>query len=65
MEILILILPFALVISIGFVLSFIFAVKNGQFDDLETPAYRMLLEETKQKKDNNEINNIENNSLGD
>lgn len=45
MEVLLLILPFALIISIAFVLCFVFAVKNGQYDDLETPAYRILLEE--------------------
>ena len=45
MEVLLLILPFALLISIGFVACFIFAVRSGQYDDLETPAYRMLIDE--------------------
>lgn len=51
MEILILILPMALIISIFFVASFIMAVKKGQFDDLDTPAYRMLLDEKSSSKD--------------
>ncbi|MDH5414301.1 MAG: cbb3-type cytochrome oxidase assembly protein CcoS [Flavobacteriaceae bacterium] len=60
MEVLILVLPFALLISLVFVLSFVFAVKNGQFDDLETPAFRMLLEEKKinKKIENNQIQEI-------
>lgn len=45
MEILILILPVALIISIGFVICFISAVLNGQYDDLETPSHRILLDE--------------------
>jgi cbb3-type cytochrome oxidase maturation protein len=45
MEILILILPIALIISIGAVVCFIKATKEGQFDDLETPAFRILIEE--------------------
>ena len=47
LEVLILILPFALLISISFVWSFILATKNGQFDDLDTPAYRILIEDKK------------------
>lgn len=32
----------ALLLSVGFVLSYIWALSRGQFDDLETPAHRML-----------------------
>lgn len=32
----------ALLLSTGFVLSYVWASANGQFDDLETPAHRML-----------------------
>lgn len=57
MEVLFLILPMALVISLGFVLCFIYAVKNGQYDDLETPAFRILLDDdnhTTQVRNNND-----------
>ena len=47
MEVLILIIPLALIIAIGFIASFIFAVKKGQMDDLDTPAFRMLIEDEK------------------
>ena len=32
----------ALLLSFGFVLSYVWASSNGQFEDLETPAHRML-----------------------
>ena len=29
-----------------FLLIFLFAVKNGQFEDLETPAHKILLDDS-------------------
>lgn len=37
--------PIALLLSFGFLAAFILSVRKGQFDDLETPAHRILLEE--------------------
>lgn len=48
MNILILMIPIALLLALGFVLSFAWAVENGQFEDMETPAHRIL------ENDNNE-----------
>lgn len=45
MEILFIILPFALLIAIFFVIAFIKAVRSGQFDDLDTPSHRMLIDD--------------------
>ena len=42
MSILFLILPITLVLSAGAVLAFAWATRSGQFDDLETPAIRLL-----------------------
>lgn len=42
MSVLYLLLPLALVLAAGFVLVFVWAARSGQFDDLETPAIRML-----------------------
>ena len=56
MEILFVILPVALLISVLFLVSFIYNVKKGQYDDLDTPAYRILLED---KKINNKLNEEE------
>jgi cbb3-type cytochrome oxidase maturation protein len=38
-------LPIALLMGCGFLAAFITAAKSGQYDDLETPAHRMLLED--------------------
>lgn len=42
MSVLYVMVPVALVIAAGAVVAFIRAARAGQFDDLETPAYRML-----------------------
>ncbi len=42
MNILILMIPLALILGGGFVAAFIWATKKGQFDDLDTPAHRIL-----------------------
>jgi cbb3-type cytochrome oxidase maturation protein len=42
MSVIYLVLPLALIIVGGAVLAFVWSAKNGQYDDLETPAVRML-----------------------
>jgi cbb3-type cytochrome oxidase maturation protein len=42
MSVIYLILPLAVVLSAGAVLAFAWAARRGQFDDLETPALRVL-----------------------
>ncbi len=42
MQIIFLVLPLALLIAAIAVLAFIWAVRTGQLDDLETPALRVL-----------------------
>jgi cbb3-type cytochrome oxidase maturation protein len=45
--------PAALLIGVGFLVLFIFAGYRGQFEDLETPAVRVLLEDQfKDEKEN-------------
>jgi cbb3-type cytochrome oxidase maturation protein len=36
------VLPLALIVSAAAVLTFLWALRRGQFDDLETPAHRIL-----------------------
>ena len=43
MNIVLLFLPVALLLGGGFLAAFIWGASRGQFDDLETPAHRMLL----------------------
>ena len=42
MSVLYLVLPLALVIATVAVWAFVWSVRGGQFDDLDTPAIRML-----------------------
>jgi cbb3-type cytochrome oxidase maturation protein len=45
MNVLYIVVPLALVIVAGAVAGFIWAARSGQFDDLETPARRMLIDD--------------------
>ena len=45
MEIIYLLLPVALIIVIIIIAVFYWAVKSDQFDDLEGPAYRILMDD--------------------
>ena len=36
----------ALILSFSFVMSYLWASSHGQFDDLETPAHRILKDDT-------------------
>jgi len=45
MEVLYLLVPLAVLIAIGIVAVFLWAVKSGQFDDLEGPAHRILMDD--------------------
>jgi len=44
MEILYLLIPLAILLIIAMVVGFMWAVKSGQFDDLEGPAHRILMD---------------------
>lgn len=47
MEIIIVLLPLAILLGATFIGAFIWSARKGQYDDLETPRFRMLLEDTK------------------
>ena len=42
MSVIYLVVPLALIIVGGAVLAFVWSAKSGQYDDLDTPAVRML-----------------------
>ncbi len=53
MDIIWFLVPAALMLGLGFLGVFIWAAKSGQFEDLETPAVRMLFDEkTSEEKEN-------------
>jgi cbb3-type cytochrome oxidase maturation protein len=47
MTILYIIIPVAFILVSFFVYIFLWAVKSEQFDDLETPAHKMLIDDWK------------------
>jgi cbb3-type cytochrome oxidase maturation protein len=49
MTILYVLIPLALALGGGMLAACVFAARSGQFDDLETPAYRALLDEQERK----------------
>ncbi len=63
MSILVVLIFISALIGSGFLIAFIWAMKNGQYDDAETPAIRMLFDDkpaSKQKKQNK--GNVEENT---
>lgn len=47
MKIILLLIGCSLILAVGFLIAFIWSVKNGQIDDTSTPAYRILDEDDK------------------
>jgi cbb3-type cytochrome oxidase maturation protein len=45
MEILYMLIPMAVVIMVVAVAAFIWTVKSGQYDDMEGPAHRILMDD--------------------
>ena len=45
MSVLYIVLPLALLVATGAVVAFVWAARAGQFDDLETPARRILFDD--------------------
>jgi cbb3-type cytochrome oxidase maturation protein len=51
----------SLVLAIGFLIAFIWSVKNNQYQDDYTPSVRMLFDNTTIQKANQDINQETNN----
>jgi cbb3-type cytochrome oxidase maturation protein len=50
-------LPVALLLAMVAVVAFVVQVRNGQFDDLETPPRRMLFDEAERTVTNDQDEN--------
>lgn len=50
MTIVVLLISVSLVIAVGFLISFLWNVKSGQYDDTYSPSVRMLFEDKPVKK---------------
>ncbi len=53
MSILYLLIPLALLLLGGAVWAFFWAVSSGQFDDLDTPAVRIIMDDDEKPGDGN------------
>jgi cbb3-type cytochrome oxidase maturation protein len=53
MEVITILIPLAILLALFFIFGFIWMTVKGQYDDLDTPAMRILLEDNKLK---NKIN---------
>jgi cbb3-type cytochrome oxidase maturation protein len=51
MSVIYVMLPFAILLGVAAVAAFLWAARRGQFDDLETPAIRVLFEEEPVKRE--------------
>ncbi|MBK7096586.1 MAG: cbb3-type cytochrome oxidase assembly protein CcoS [Saprospiraceae bacterium] len=58
MEAIYLLIFMGAVVAVGFLVAFFISVKNGQFDDNETPAMRILFDDDKPKV-RNEISEVD------
>lgn len=46
MSVMYMLIAFSLIIATGFVIAFVWAIRNGQFDDKYTPSIRILFDDT-------------------
>ena len=53
MSVLYLLIPLALLLLAGAVWAFFWAVSSGQFDDLDTPAVRIIMDDDERPPEDN------------
>jgi len=58
MSVLILMIPMALLFGLGFLVAFWASANSGQFDDVETPAHRILNDDLVKNDDFNEVTQL-------
>jgi cbb3-type cytochrome oxidase maturation protein len=54
MSVILLLIPLSVAIAAAFLAAFIWAVRNGQFEDTCTPSMRMLMDEPSSPKLNSQ-----------
>jgi cbb3-type cytochrome oxidase maturation protein len=45
MQVIVVLIGFSLLVAVGFLVAFLWAVRNGQYDDDVSPGMRMLFED--------------------
>jgi len=51
MSVILILILASLLLAIGFLIAFLWSVKNGQFEDDYTPSVRMLFEDDENEKE--------------
>jgi cbb3-type cytochrome oxidase maturation protein len=50
MSVIVLLIIFSILVALVFLISFIWAVRTGQYDDMESPSVRILFDDKKEKQ---------------
>jgi cbb3-type cytochrome oxidase maturation protein len=63
MSVIVILIFISLVVALGFLGAFIWAMRSGQYDDTSTPQHRMLFDQkvSKEKKEKQEEKKIDKN----
>lgn len=48
MSVILVLIGFSLLVAVGFLIAYLWAVKSGQYDDKYTPSVRILFDEKKE-----------------
>jgi len=56
MHVIVILIGFSLLVAVGFLIAFLWAVRSGQYDDDVSPGMRMLFDD-KKPESSNPINN--------
>lgn len=55
MSVIIILLSASLLVAVGFLIAFVWSVKNGQYDDDYSPSVRMLFDNPISQKEKNKV----------
>lgn len=50
MSVILILIGFSLLVAVGFLIAYLWAVKSGQYDDKYTPSVRILFDDKKENK---------------
>ncbi len=57
MEVIIILVGASLIVAVGFLAAFLWAVRDGQFEDKYTPSVRILFDNKRSDKENKKDDN--------
>jgi cbb3-type cytochrome oxidase maturation protein len=52
MQVIVVLIGFSLLVAVGFLVAFLWAVRNGQYDDDVSPGMRILYDDKKEESSN-------------